>query len=41
MKINNIDISNYSAELINRQVATAYFDSITDWIDEACEGVLL
>lgn len=41
MKINNIDISNYSAELINRQVATANIDSITDWIDEACEGVLL
>lgn len=41
MKINNIDISNYSAELINRQVATANIDSITNWIDEACEGVLL
>lgn len=41
MKINNIDISAYSAKLINRQASTQNINSIIDWYDEAVDGSVL
>lgn len=41
MKINNINISNFSAELIDRQVSTQNIESITDWFAGSNEGLLL
>lgn len=41
MKINNIQISNYSAELIDRQVSTQNIDSITNWYAGTNQGTLL
>lgn len=41
MRINNIEISNYSAELIDRQVSTQNIDSITSWYAGTNEGNLL
>lgn len=41
MRINNIEISNYSAELIDRQVSTQNIDSITNWYAGTNEGNLL
>lgn len=41
MKINNIELSAFSAELLDRQISTANIDSITDWLDNAVEGTVL
>lgn len=41
MKINNINISNYSAELLDRQVSTQNIDSITNWFAGSNNGNLL
>lgn len=41
MLINNIDISAYKAELLDRAISTTAVRSIADWMDEATEGSLL
>lgn len=41
MLVNNVDISNYKAELLDRAISTTVVHSITDWMDEATEGSLL
>lgn len=41
MKINNIDIKDYNAELIDRVISTTRINSHTDWMDEAAEGIVL
>ena len=41
MLVNNIDITNYKAELLDRAISTTVVHSITDWMDEATEGSLL
>ena len=41
MKINNIDLTTFSAELLDRQVSTSNIESITDWLDGSNTGYLL
>lgn len=41
MLIDNVDIEQYSAKLIDRVIPTTYINSFTDWMDEAAEGILL
>lgn len=41
MKINNIDLATFSAELLDRQVSTSNIESITDWLDGSNTGSLL
>ena len=41
MLIDNINITEYKAELLDRAISTTVVHSITDWMDEATEGTLL
>ncbi len=41
MKINNIDISSFSAELLDRRISTNEITSVTDWIEGAEIGKLI
>ena len=41
MLVNNVDITAYKAELLDRAISTTVVHSITDWMDEATEGSLL
>lgn len=41
MLINDIDITTYKAQLLNRQIATAPVKSNTDWLDAVAAGILL
>lgn len=41
MLVNNVDITAYKAELLDRAISTTVVHSITDWMDEATEGTLL
>lgn len=41
MLVNNVNITNYKAELLDRAISTTVVHSITDWMDEATEGSLL
>lgn len=41
MLVNNVDITSYKAELLDRAISTTVVHSITDWMDEATEGSLL
>lgn len=41
MKINGINISEYKAELIDRQASTQVVKNITAWLDGSVEGTLL
>lgn len=41
MKINGINVSEYSARLIDRVCSTQNIKSITDWLDGAVQGTLL
>lgn len=41
MRVNNIEISTYSAELLDRQASTTFINSITDWMDGAVDGIVL
>lgn len=41
MLINNIDITTYNAELIDRIISTAAVHSVTEWLDNAVSGTFL
>lgn len=41
MLVNNVNITAYKAELLDRAISTTVVHSITDWMDEATEGTLL
>lgn len=41
MLIDNVNITEYKAELLDRAISTTVVHSITDWMDEATEGTLL
>lgn len=41
MLIDNVNIKEFKAELLDRAISTTVVHSITDWLDEATEGTLL
>ena len=41
MKINGKNITDYSAKLIDRVCSTQNIESVTDWLDNSVEGILL
>ena len=41
MRVNDIDVSAFSAELLNRQISTQKVDTLTAWFPGSNTGTLL